>query len=76
VTFQLLAMARFSQGVLKRADSGDDRRVTPIALTPAGRRYIEKLLPDHFRRLTGQMGELCVSALTEIVLASTASLSF
>lgn len=48
-------------GYVKREDHGEDRRVTPIALTPAGRRLIEKILPDHFGRIAGLMNELFVS---------------
>jgi DNA-binding MarR family transcriptional regulator len=48
-------------GYVKREDSGDDRRVTPVSLTPAGRRYIEKILPDHFARNAKLMGKLSVS---------------
>jgi|SRR5271165_1668063 len=48
-------------GYVKRQDSGSDRRVTPIALTPAGRRLIEKILPDHFGRVAGLMDEFSAS---------------
>ncbi len=48
-------------GHVKREESGEDRRVTPIALTPAGRRLIEKVLPDHLARIAGLMGELTPS---------------
>jgi DNA-binding MarR family transcriptional regulator len=46
---------------VKREESGADRRVTPIALTPAGRRLIEKVLPDHLSRIADLMGELSLS---------------
>jgi DNA-binding MarR family transcriptional regulator len=48
-------------GYVKREDSGDDRRVTPVSLTPTGRRLIEKVLPDRFGRIAGLMGKLSVS---------------
>lgn len=48
-------------GYVKRQDSDHDRRVTPIALTPAGRRLIEKILPDHFEWIAGLMARLSAS---------------
>ena len=48
-------------GYVKREASGDDRRVTPIALTPAGRRLIEKLVPDHAGRVSALMHGLSVA---------------
>jgi DNA-binding MarR family transcriptional regulator len=48
-------------GYVKRQDSGEDRRVTPIALTTVGRRQMEKILPDHLGRITSLMGELSAS---------------
>jgi DNA-binding MarR family transcriptional regulator len=48
-------------GYVKREAHGDDRRVTPIALTPAGRRLIEKLLPERAAWLSALMGGLSVS---------------
>ncbi|MGA2500150.1 MAG: MarR family transcriptional regulator [Tepidisphaeraceae bacterium] len=48
-------------GHVERKESGDDRRVTPIALTPAGHRLIEKILPDRYRRIAELMGNLSTS---------------
>jgi len=48
-------------GYVKREARGDDRRVTPIALTPAGRRLIEKILPDHAGWVSALMAGLSVS---------------
>jgi DNA-binding MarR family transcriptional regulator len=48
-------------GYVKREASGDDRRVTPIALAAAGRRLIGKLLPDHAGRVSAFMRGLSVS---------------
>lgn len=48
-------------GYVKREESEDDRRVTLIALTAAGRRLIEKVLPDRFGRIAGLMGGLSAS---------------
>jgi DNA-binding MarR family transcriptional regulator len=49
------------EGHVKRQDSDHDRRVSPIALTPAGRRLIEKILPDHFDWIAGLMARLPAS---------------
>jgi DNA-binding MarR family transcriptional regulator len=54
-------------GHVKREDSGEDRRVTPIALTPSGRRLIEKILPDHLRRIAGLMADLSASERKSLV---------
>ncbi len=48
-------------GYVKRENSGDDRRVTLIALTEAGRLHIEKIVPNHLRRVAGLMGGLSLS---------------
>jgi len=54
-------------GYVKREDSGDDRRVTPIALTRVGRRLIEKVLPDRFARIAQLMGDLSASERKSLV---------
>jgi DNA-binding MarR family transcriptional regulator len=59
------------KGFVRREDSGEDRRVTPIALTPAGRRVIEKVLPDRFSRLAGLMVELSASERKTLVALLT-----
>lgn len=48
-------------GYVRRENSGEDRRVTPVALTPAGRQLIERILPAHNRQIAGLMGKLSVS---------------
>jgi DNA-binding MarR family transcriptional regulator len=45
-------------GYVRREDSGEDRRVTPIALTESGRKLVEMVLPDRLRRIADLMGEL------------------
>jgi DNA-binding MarR family transcriptional regulator len=54
-------------GYVKREDSGEDRRVRLISLTPAGRQLIEKVLPDHFRRIKELMGALSLSERKSLV---------
>jgi DNA-binding MarR family transcriptional regulator len=58
-------------GYVKREDSGEDRRVRPIALTPVGRRLIEKILPDSFGWVGGLMGGLSVSECKTLVALLT-----
>lgn len=48
-------------GYVKRQESVSDRRVTPIALTPNGRRLIEEILPELFSRKARLMSELSTS---------------
>ena len=48
-------------GYVKREDRGKDRRVTPIVLTPAGRRDTQKVLPKHLGQLAGLMRGLSLS---------------
>jgi len=45
-------------GHVKREDPGEDRRVTPIALTASGRRLVEKIMPERFTGIAGLMSEL------------------
>jgi len=58
-------------GYVKRQESITDRRVTPIALTPSGRRLVEEILPDLFSRIAGLMGELSVSERQSLVSLMT-----
>lgn len=41
--------------LLQRSENPQDRRQKQIVLTDKGRRLIERLLPDHFRRVTALM---------------------
>jgi len=42
-------------GLIARLGEQSDRRKTIIKLTLSGQRYIERILPDHFRRVAGLM---------------------
>ena len=53
---------------VRREASGEDRRVTPIALTAAGRRLMEKVLPDHLRWISGLMSDLSASDRKSLLL--------
>jgi DNA-binding MarR family transcriptional regulator len=52
---------------VKRESRGKDRRVTPIALTAVGRRLIEKVLPDRFKRIARLMSGLSASEQRSLV---------
>jgi DNA-binding MarR family transcriptional regulator len=54
-------------GYVKREDSGADRRVRSISLTPVGRQLVEQVLPDHFRRIVGLMAGLSPSECKTLV---------
>jgi DNA-binding MarR family transcriptional regulator len=40
-----------SEGLLKRTSSSDDKRMFFVELTTKGRRYLDNILPDWFRRV-------------------------
>src|SRR5688572_29681943 len=40
-----------SEGLLKRTSSADDKRMFFVELTNKGRRYLDNILPDWFRRV-------------------------
>lgn len=45
-------------GLIARLGEQADRRKTIIKLTLSGRRYLERILPDHFRRVAKLMAEI------------------
>jgi DNA-binding MarR family transcriptional regulator len=45
-------------GLIARLGEQADRRKTMIKLTLSGQRYLERILPDHFRRVAKLMAEL------------------
>ncbi len=45
-------------GLIRRLGDPEDRRRTTIALTADGRRLLNDMLPDHFRRIAGLMANL------------------
>ncbi len=45
-------------GLIRRVDHREDRRRITISLTASGRRLLDKILPDHFRRVAGLMANL------------------
>lgn len=50
-----------SDGLVKRVATVTDRRSHSICLTAKGRRFMNKMLPDHFRRMAGLMRNLTES---------------
>ena len=40
-----------TEGLIKRTASSDDKRMSYVALTAKGRKYVDSILPDLFRRL-------------------------
>jgi DNA-binding MarR family transcriptional regulator len=45
-------------GLVKREHSAGDRRMLLVRLTDAGRTFLDKILPDYFRRISTVMGRL------------------
>ena len=39
------------EGLIKRTSSNDDKRMFYVELTPKGRRYLDSIVPDWFRRV-------------------------
>ncbi len=48
-------------GLIKRVDHPEDRRRITVSLTSGGRRLLERIFPDHFRRIAGMMSNLSES---------------
>jgi MarR family transcriptional regulator, 2-MHQ and catechol-resistance regulon repressor len=49
------------RGLVKRRQPLKDKRFVMATITPAGRKLIGRIFPDHARRITGVMGRLTVS---------------
>jgi DNA-binding MarR family transcriptional regulator len=45
-------------GLIRRVDHPEDRRRITITLTANGRRLLDRMLPDHFRRVANVMTDL------------------
>lgn len=54
------------RGLVKRKRETLDRRYVSVELTPAGKRLIERALPDHVDRLTNAMSALSASEQDEL----------
>ena len=47
-----------AEGYLKRTSCSDDKRMFYVELTTKGRRYLDNILPDWFKRVDELMGDL------------------
>jgi DNA-binding MarR family transcriptional regulator len=47
-----------SDGLVRRVPTASDRRSHSVCLTAKGKRFMNKMLPDHFRRMAGLMSNL------------------
>jgi len=47
-----------SDGLVRRVPTASDRRSHSVCLTAKGKRFMNKMLPDHFRRMAGMMSNL------------------
>ncbi len=55
-------------GHVARTENPTDRRQKQIRLTAKGRRQIERVLPDHFQRVTALMAGLKTAEMKQLVL--------
>jgi MarR family 2-MHQ and catechol resistance regulon transcriptional repressor len=53
-------------GLVRRERRADDRRVMVVSLTPKGLRTIEKIFPDHARRITELLSPLTAKEQLEL----------
>jgi DNA-binding MarR family transcriptional regulator len=56
-----------ADSLIHRRENPQDRRQKQVDLSPKGRRMIERLLPDHFRRVTALMAGLTPDELSTLV---------
>jgi DNA-binding MarR family transcriptional regulator len=47
-----------SDGLIRRVPTASDRRSHSVCLTAKGKRFMNKMLPDHFKRMAGLMSNL------------------
>lgn len=55
-------------GFVKREHVPDDRRMMLVRLTASGRRFLDRILPDYFRRITALMGQLTAAERKTLVV--------
>jgi MarR family transcriptional repressor of emrRAB len=53
-----IAGALVKRGLVRRVPGTTDRRLLEASLTPAGERFIERLLPGHYRRMEAVMSRV------------------
>jgi DNA-binding MarR family transcriptional regulator len=54
-------------GLIARVDHPEDRRRMKVMLTTAGKRYLDKILPDHFRRQSAVMAKLSAGERRQLI---------
>src|SRR5260370_13259938 len=54
-------------GLIARVDHPEDRRRMKVLLTTAGKRYLEQILPDHFRRTSALMANLSAGERRQLI---------
>jgi DNA-binding MarR family transcriptional regulator len=54
-------------GLIARVDHPEDRRRMKVILTTAGKRYLDKILPDHFRRQSAVMAKLSAQERRQLI---------
>jgi DNA-binding MarR family transcriptional regulator len=47
-----------SDGLVRRVPTASDRRSHSVCLTAKGKRFMNKMMPDHFKRMAGLMSKL------------------
>jgi len=54
-------------GLIARVDHPEDRRRMKVLLTTAGKRYVDQVLPDHFRRTSALMANLSAGERRQLI---------
>jgi DNA-binding MarR family transcriptional regulator len=54
-------------GLIARIDHPEDRRRMKVLLTTAGKRYLDQVLPDHFRRTSALMANLSAGERRQLI---------
>jgi DNA-binding MarR family transcriptional regulator len=57
-------------GLIARVDHPADRRRMKVLLTTAGKRYLDQVLPDHFRRISALMANLSAGERRQLIQLS------
>lgn len=53
--------------LIARVDHPQDRRRMKVILTTAGKRYLDQILPDHFRRISALMANLSAGERRQLI---------
>lgn len=66
-TISRLVEGLIQEGHLTRVPNPDNRRVSPVKISPEGRQYLEQLLPGYFARVNQMFGALSGSELASLL---------